>query len=77
MLRGIVTVGVLLLGGLVALVVASAVLLPALAVLTALLVAMIKLAFFLAVIYFIVKMISPETADRAMNKIRSKMRRAA
>lgn len=77
MLRGIVTVGVLVVGGLVALVIASAVLLPVLAVLTAFLVAMIKLAFFLAVIYFIVKMISPATADRALNKIRSKVRRAA
>ncbi len=77
MLRGIVTLGVLILGALVALMVASAVLLPALALLTSLLVAAIKLAFFLAVVYFIVKMISPETADRALNKIRAKVRRAA
>ncbi len=77
MLRGIVAFGVLIVGALVALLIASAVLLPVLAVLTALLVAVIKLGFFLAVIYFIVKMISPDTADRAMSKIRSKIRRAA
>ena len=77
MLKGLLTVGVLLLGGLVALAVATAVVLPILGLLTALLVALIKLAFFLAVVYFIVKLISPETADRALNKIRSKVRRAA
>jgi hypothetical protein len=31
----------------------------------------------LAVIYFIVKLISPDTADRALEKIRSKVRRVA
>ncbi|NIR45591.1 MAG: hypothetical protein GWN99_14340 [Gemmatimonadetes bacterium] len=77
MLRGLFTLGALLIGGIVALAVASAVLLPVLSLLTALLVAFIKLAFFLAVIYFIVKLISPETADRAVEKIRSKVRRVA
>ena len=77
MLRGLLTLGVLLAGALVALAVASAILLPVLGLLTALLVGAIKLAFFLAVIYFIVKLISPDTADRALDKIRSKMRRAA
>jgi uncharacterized membrane protein len=71
------TLGALLVGGLVALAVASALLLPVLGLLTALLVAAIKLAFFLAVVYFIVKLISPDTADRALEKIRSKIRRAA
>lgn len=77
MLRGIFTLGVLLLGGLVALAVASAIVLPILSLITGLLVAAIKLGFILAVVYFIVKLISPETADRALNKIRSKVRRAA
>ncbi|KPK81415.1 MAG: hypothetical protein AMS25_06525 [Gemmatimonas sp. SM23_52] len=77
MLRGLLTLGVLLAGALVALAVASAILLPVLGLLTALLVGAIKLAFFLAVIYFIVKLISPDTADRALDKIRSKIRRAA
>ncbi len=77
MLRGLLTLGVLLVGALVALAVASALLLPVLTLLTGLLVAVIKLAFFLAVIYFIVKLISPGTADRALDKIRSKIRRAA
>jgi uncharacterized membrane protein len=77
MLRGMFTFGALLVGGLVALAVASALLLPVLTLLTALLVAAIKLAFFLAVVYFIVRLISPDTADRALEKIRSKVRRAA
>ena len=77
MLRGMFTLGALLVGGLVALAVASAVILPILSLVTTLLVAAIKLAFFLAVIYFIVKLISPDTADRALSKIRSKLRRAA
>ncbi len=77
MLRGVFTLGALLVGGLVALAVASAVLVPILSLVTWLLVAAIKLAFFLAVIYFIVKLISPDTADRALEKIRSKLRRAA
>ena len=77
MLRGMFTFGALLVGGLVALAVASALLLPVLALLTTLLVAAIKLAFFLAVVYFIVRLISPDTADRALEKIRSKIRRAA
>lgn len=77
MLRGILTLGVLLLGGLVALAVASAIVLPILSLITALLVAAIKLVFFLAVVYFIVKLISPETADRALERIRDKVRRAA
>lgn len=77
MLRGLLTLGGLLVGGLVAVAVASALLLPILGLVTALLVAAIKLAFFLAVVYFIVKLISPETADRALDKIRSKVRRAA
>jgi hypothetical protein len=71
------TLGALLVGGLVALAVASVVILPILSLVTTLLVAAIKLAFFLAVIYFIVKLISPDTADRALEKIRSKLRRAA
>jgi hypothetical protein len=69
--------GALLVGGLVALAVFSALVLPILAIVTSLLVALVKLAFFLAVVYFAVKLISPETADRAVEKIRSKMRRAA
>ncbi|UCF18722.1 MAG: hypothetical protein JSU87_12355 [Gemmatimonadota bacterium] len=73
MLKGLLTVGVLLLGGLMALAIA----LPIISLITALLVTLIKLAFFLAVVYFIVKLISPDTADRAMEKIRSKVRRAA
>jgi uncharacterized membrane protein len=77
MLKGMFRLGALLVGGFVALAVASSLLLPVLGLLTALLVALIKLAFFLAVIYFIVKLISPETADRALEKIRSKVRRAA
>jgi hypothetical protein len=77
MLRGVFTVGALLVGSLVALAVASAILLPVLHLATVLLVAVIKLGFFLAVIYFIVKLISPDTADRALEKIRSKIRRAA
>ncbi len=77
MLKGMFRLGALLAGGFVALAVASSLLLPVLGLLTALLVALIKLAFFLAVIYFIVKLISPETADRALEKIRSKVRRAA
>ncbi|MGD2215783.1 MAG: hypothetical protein PVJ64_03460 [Gemmatimonadales bacterium] len=77
MLRGMFRLGALLAGGLVALAVASALLVPILSLLTALLVTIIKLAFFLAVIYFIVKLISPETADRALEKIRSKVRRVA
>ena len=77
MLRGLFTLGALLVGGMVVLAVTSAVVLPILVMLTALLVALIKLAFFLAVIYFIVKLISPETADRALQKIRSKVGRAA
>lgn len=77
MLRGLLTLGVLLVGALIALAVTSALVLPILALIMALLVAGVKLAFFLCVIYFIVKLISPETADRALAKIRSKMRRVA
>lgn len=77
MLRGLFTLGALLVGGLVALAVASALILPVVGLLTALLVAVIKFAFFLAVVYFIVKLISPQTADRAVEKIRSKVRRVA
>ncbi len=73
MLRGLLTLGALVVGGFVAL----ALLVPIVGMITALLVAGIKLAFFLAVIYFIVKLISPETADRALERIRSKVRRAA
>ncbi len=77
MLRGLLTLGVLLIGGLIALTVALAVLVPIVGLLASLVLALVKLAFFLAVIYFIVKLISPETADRALEKIRSKMRRVA
>jgi hypothetical protein len=77
MLRGLLTLGVLVIGGLIALAVVLTVLLPIVGLVTSLLVGLVKLAFFLAVIYFIVKLISPETADRALQKIRSKMRRAA
>ena len=73
MLRGMLTLGTLLVAGMVGL----ALLVPVFSLLTALLVAGFKLAFFLAVVYFIVKLISPETADRALEKIRSKVRRAA
>ncbi len=73
MLRGMLTLGTLLVAGMVGL----ALLLPVFGLLTALLVAAFKLAFFLAVVYFIVKLISPDTADRALEKIRSKVRRAA
>ena len=71
------TLAGLLVGGLVTLAVASALLLPVIGLVTALLIAAIKLAFFLAVVYFIVKLISPETADRAYDKVRSKIRRVA
>ena len=73
MLRGMLTLGTLLVAGVVGL----ALLVPVFSLLTALLVAAFKLAFFLAVVYFIVKLISPDTADRALEKIRSKVRRAA
>jgi len=73
MLRGMFTLGALLVAGLVGL----AFVMPVVGLLMALLVAVFKLAFFLAVVYFIVKLISPDTADRALNKIRSKIRRVA
>ncbi len=77
MLRGMFTLGALLVGGLVAFGVASLLLLPIIGLVTAVLLAAIKLAFILAVVYFIVKLISPDTADRAVEKIRSKIRRVA
>ena len=77
MLRGMFTLGALLVGGLVALGVASLLLLPIIGLVTAVLLAAIKLAFILTVVYFIVKLISPDTADRAVEKIRSKIRRVA
>lgn len=77
MLKGIFTLGALLVGGLAVVAVGSLILLPILGLVTAMLLVAIKLAFFLAVIYFIVKLISPDTADRALDKIRSKVRRAA
>ena len=77
MLRGFATLVVLLVGGLVTLAVASALLLPLIGLLTALIIAVLKLAFFLALVYFIVKLVSPETADRAYEKIRSKLDRVA
>lgn len=77
MIRGFLKLAVLLVGGLVTLAVASALLLPIIGLLTALLIGAIKLAFFLTVVYFIVKLISPETADRAYEKVRSKIRRVA
>jgi len=67
------TLGALLVAGLVGL----AFVMPVVGLLMALLVAVFKLAFFLAVVYFIVKLISPDTADRALDKIRSKLRRVA
>jgi len=73
MLRGMFTLGALLVAGLVGL----AFVMPVVGLLMALLVAVFKLAFFLAVVYFIVKLISPDTADRALDKIRSKLRRVA
>ncbi len=77
MLRGVFTLGALLVGGLVAFGVASLLLLPIIGLVTAVLLAAIKLAFILTVVYFIVKLISPDTADRAVEKIRSKIRRVA
>ena len=77
MIRGFLKLAVLLVGGLVTLAVASALLLPIIGLLTALLIGAIKLAFFLTVVYFIAKLISPETADRAYEKVRSKIRRVA
>ena len=77
MVRGMFTLSALLVGGLVALGVASLLLLPVIGLVTAVLLAAIKLAFILAVVYFIVKLISPDTADRAVEKIRSKIRRVA
>lgn len=77
MLRGMFTLGALLVGGVVALGVALLLLLPIVGLVTALLLAAIKLAFILTVVYFIVKLISPDTADRAVEKIRSKIRRVA
>ena len=73
MLRGMFTLGALLVAGLVGL----AFVMPVVGLLMHLLVAVFKLAFFLAVVYFIVKLISPDTADRALDKIRSKLRRVA
>ena len=73
MLRGMFTLGALLVAGLVGL----AFVMPVVGLLMALLVAVFKLALFLAVVYFIVKLISPDTADRALDKIRSKLRRVA
>jgi len=73
MLRGMFTLGALLVAGVVGL----AFVMPVVGLLMALLVAVFKLAFFLAVVYFIVKLISPDTADRALDKIRSKLRRVA
>jgi hypothetical protein len=77
MLKGMFTLGALLVGGLVVLAVAALLVLPILGLVIALMVAAVKLAFLLTVIYFIVKLISPDTADRALEKIRSKMRRVA
>lgn len=77
MLKGVFTLGVLLVGGLVVLAVIAVVLLPVLGLMITLLLAAIKLAFILAVVYFIVKLISPDTADRALAKIRAKVRRVA
>ena len=77
MIKGFATLVVLLVGGLVTLAVASALLLPLIGLLTALIVAVLKLAFFVALVYFIVKLVSPETADRAYAKFRSKLGRVA
>lgn len=77
MIKGFLTLVFLLVGGLVALAVASALLLPVIGLVTALIVAVVKLAFFLALAYFIVKLVSPETADRAYESIRSKLDRVA
>jgi hypothetical protein len=73
MLRGLFALGALLVAGLVAL----TLVLPLVGLVAALVVGAIKLAFFLLLVYFIVKLISPETADRAVEKIRSKFHRAA
>ncbi len=76
MLRGLFTVCAVMCGGLALVAVASFTLLPIIGLVTALVFGLIKLAFLLALIYFIVKLISPETADRALDKIRSKINAA-
>ncbi len=77
MIRGLLTLMALVIGGLVLLAIGTALLLPILGLATAVVAAAIKLAFLLAVVYFIVKLVSPETADRAVEKIRSSVRRVA
>ncbi len=76
MLRGLFTVCAVLCGGLALVAVASFTLLPIIGLVTALVIGLIKLAFVLALLYFVVKLISPETADRALDKIRSKINAA-
>lgn len=77
MFKGLLVLAGLVIGGLVFLAVVGTLLLPVFGLVTALVVAAIKLAFFLALLYFIVKLISPETADNAVEKMRSALRRAA
>jgi hypothetical protein len=77
MIRGLFLFGAIVIGGLVTLMVVGSLLLPLVGLATTLLVAAIKLAFLLAIAYFIVKLVSPETADRALDKVRSTVRRAA
>jgi hypothetical protein len=77
MFKGLVMLAGLVIGGLVFLAVVSSLLLPVLGLVTALVVAAVKLALLLTVLYFVVKLISPETADRALDKVRATVRRAA
>lgn len=77
MFKGLLVLAGLVIGGLVFLAVVGALLLPVLGLVTALVVAAIKLALLLTVLYFVVKLISPETADRALDRVRSTVHRAA
>lgn len=77
MFKGLLILAGLLFGGLIALAVTATILLPVLGLVTAVIVAGIKLALLVAVLYFIVKLISPETADRAVDKVRRTVRKVA
>lgn len=77
MFKGLLVLAGLVIGGLVFLAVVGSLLLPVLGLVTALVVAAIKLALLLTVLYFVVKLISPETADRALDRVRSTVHRAA
>ncbi len=77
MIKGFFTLAALCVGGLVALAAGAALVIPVVGLLAALVIAIVKLAFFLALVYFIVRLVSPETAERAYETIRSKINRVA